>query len=50
VRDVTVSVPHLVGGRGILGTLSLPLDPQEQAALKRSAGVIREAIAALIKD
>jgi L-lactate dehydrogenase len=48
VRDVTVSVPHLVGGRGILGTLSLPLDPQEQAALARSAGLIREAITALI--
>ncbi|MDW8324978.1 MAG: L-lactate dehydrogenase [Anaerolineales bacterium] len=50
VRDVTVSVPHLVGGRGILGTLSLPLNADEQAALTRSAGIIREAIAALIKE
>jgi L-lactate dehydrogenase len=50
VKNVTVSVPHLVGGRGILGALSLPLDTVEQAALARSAGVIREAIAALIKD
>ncbi|MCS6910051.1 MAG: L-lactate dehydrogenase [Anaerolineales bacterium] len=50
VRDVTVSVPHLVGGRGILGTLSLPLNAEEQAALTRSAGIIREAIAALINE
>lgn len=50
VKDVTVSVPHLVGGRGILGTLSLPLEAEEQAALARSAGIIREAIAALVKE
>jgi L-lactate dehydrogenase len=50
IRDVTVSVPHLVGGQGILGTLSVPLNAEEQAALTRSAGVIREAITALIPD
>lgn len=50
VRDVTVSVPHLVGGRGLLGALALPLDDGEQAALARSAGLIREVIAALLHN
>jgi L-lactate dehydrogenase len=47
VRDVTLSVPHLVGGAGILGALSVPLDADERAALARSAAVIHEAVAAL---
>jgi len=47
VRDVTLSLPHLVGGRGILATLALPLTPEEEAALGRSAAVIRQAIAEL---
>jgi L-lactate dehydrogenase len=47
VRDVTLSVPHLVGGCGILGTLSVPLDESEQAKLKASALLIRAAIASL---
>ncbi len=49
VRDVTLSVPHLVGGRGIIGTLALPLDAGERAQLKASATVLREAIAAVVK-
>lgn len=49
VPDVTVSVPHLVGGRGILGSLSVPLNADEQAKLSASARLIREAIAALIR-
>lgn len=49
VREVTLSVPHLVGGRGIIGTLSLPLDTVERAKLKASAAILREAITALVK-
>jgi L-lactate dehydrogenase len=47
VRDVTVSLPRLVGGRGVLETLPLALPPDEEAALARSAAVVREAIAGL---
>jgi L-lactate dehydrogenase len=44
VRDVTVSLPRLVGGAGVLETLPLALPPDEEAALARSAGIVREAI------
>ena len=47
VRRVTVSMPRLVGGEGILETFILPLDDEEQAALGASAGVIRQAISEL---
>ncbi len=47
MTDVTLSIPHLVGGAGILGALAVPLDDEEQAQLRASARVIREAIAAL---
>jgi L-lactate dehydrogenase len=47
VPDVTASLPHLVGGEGILATLPLPLDEEEAAALRASAHAIREAIDAL---
>jgi len=47
VADVTVSLPHLVGGEGILATLPLPLDEEEQAALNISARTIRDVIEAL---
>lgn len=44
VEDVTLSLPHLVGGDGILATLPLHLDAEETAALRNSAEVIRRAI------
>lgn len=44
VRDVTVALPHIVGGDGIEDTFFLPLSPEEQSALHRSAATIREAI------
>ena len=47
VDDVTVSLPQVVGGRGVIETLPLALPPEEQQALARSAGVVREAIAGL---
>lgn len=47
VQDVTVALPRIVGGAGVLDTLPLPLDAAEQAALARSAGVVREAIGSL---
>jgi L-lactate dehydrogenase len=47
VPDVTVSLPHLVGGRGILDTFPPQLNPDEAQALQRSAQVIAEAIQGL---
>lgn len=47
VSDVTVSVPHLIGGEGLLLTLPLSLDEKEQTALKASAQTIRDIIDAL---
>lgn len=44
IRDVTVSIPRLLGGQGVLDALPLPLSDQETAALRRSVGVIREAL------
>jgi L-lactate dehydrogenase len=47
ITDVTVSLPHLVGGEGILTTFPLPLSEEELAALAASARVIRNAIDAM---
>lgn len=44
VRDVTVSLPRLVGGQGVLETFPLPLDQEESALLRVSAQVIRQAL------
>jgi L-lactate dehydrogenase len=44
VRDVTVSLPRLVGGQGVLETFSLPLNDAENAGLRASAAVIRAAL------
>jgi L-lactate dehydrogenase len=44
VCDVTISLPHLVGGEGILASFPLPLDEAEQAALEASAEVVCQAI------
>jgi L-lactate dehydrogenase len=43
VRDVTLSLPRLVGG-AVLETFHLPLSDLEQAQLRQSAEVIRQAI------
>lgn len=44
VPEVTLSVPHLVGGAGILGAVPLPLSEAETAQLRASAQTIRAAI------
>ncbi len=46
-EDVTLALPHLVGGDGALATIPLPLNDLEQAALRRSAAILREAIESL---
>ncbi len=47
VQDVTVALPRLVGGDGILDTFAQPLSAEEENALARSATVVREAISSL---
>jgi L-lactate dehydrogenase len=47
VRDVTVALPHLVGGDGVLTSLPLPLNEEEASALNASARTIRDVIDAL---
>ena len=44
VRNVTVSLPRLVAGRGVLETFPLPLDKNETERLGVSAGIIRKAL------
>jgi L-lactate dehydrogenase len=44
VPDVTVSLPHLVGGQGVITTLHPPLSDDEGAELHASAQIIRSAI------
>lgn len=44
VKNVTVSLPHLIGGEGILETFPLPLSVQEEEALLASATIIRKVI------
>jgi L-lactate dehydrogenase len=44
VEDVTVALPHLIGGDGVLERFPLPLNAEEQALLHNSAGIVRQAI------
>jgi L-lactate dehydrogenase len=47
VRDVTVALPRLVGGEGVLETFPLPLNDDESSRLRASALVIRQALSDL---
>ncbi len=44
LRNVAISVPTVVGRRGVLGTHAIELWPKELQALKRSGQVLRETI------
>ena len=50
VHNVTVSLPRLVGGQGVLETFPLPLNEAETQGLRASAGVIRKALDELAID
>ena len=47
VRDVTVALPHLVGGQGVIETFPPSLDDWEHQALRKSARIVRDAIDSL---
>lgn len=44
VQDVTLSIPHIVGGKGIIKRLPIELDPDEHGALAHSASSLHSAI------
>jgi L-lactate dehydrogenase len=44
VRQVTVALPRLLGGQGVLETFPLPLNEEETNRLRASARVIRQAL------
>jgi L-lactate dehydrogenase len=48
VRDVTLSIPRLVGGQGILDTMPLSLNDDEGSKLRASAELIAKVIRDLI--
>jgi L-lactate dehydrogenase len=47
VCDVTISLPHLVGGAGVLASFPLPLSREEESRLQASAEVVCDALQAL---
>lgn len=47
VSDVTIALPHLVGGAGILETFPLPLDEAEHELLRRSANIVQQCISGI---
>jgi L-lactate dehydrogenase len=48
VEDVTLSLPHLVGGEGDLGALPLKLNKEELVLLEKSAKIIKEKMKELV--
>jgi len=46
-EGVTLALPHLVGGEGALAVIPLVLNAAEQEGLRRSAGILREALESL---
>jgi L-lactate dehydrogenase len=44
IKDVTLSLPHLVGGSGVLNVLQVPLTDNEETQLQNSANAIKDAI------
>jgi L-lactate dehydrogenase len=47
---VTLALPHLVGGEGVLATIPLALADAERDGLRRSAGILRDAVASIRLD
>ncbi|MBI1277670.1 MAG: L-lactate dehydrogenase [Anaerolineaceae bacterium] len=44
VKDVTIALPHLISGEGVIGSLPLTLADEETALLAKSARIVRSAI------
>ncbi len=50
VSEVTASIPSLVGGSGVMGTLPISLDDCEAEAFRASAAIINEATDSLARS
>ncbi|MBN1680587.1 MAG: L-lactate dehydrogenase [Anaerolineae bacterium] len=50
VPDVTIALPNLVGGQGVISTCLFTLSDDEHDQLHRSAAIVREAIESLNLD
>lgn len=48
LNDVAISVPTVVGRKGVVGAIEIELWPKEKIALQNSAGVLRETIAKVL--
>lgn len=48
LNDVTISMPHLLSGDGVIAPIPLELSDAEQSGLLRSADIIRDAAASLV--
>lgn len=44
IKNVTLSLPHLLGGNGIIADLPLPINEEEKKLLHRSAAIIKASI------
>jgi L-lactate dehydrogenase len=47
LKDVCISVPSIVSDKGVVKIINSPLSPGEMESLKRSAGILSEAIRSL---
>jgi L-lactate dehydrogenase len=50
IQDVTLALPRLVGGDGVLATFPLPLSDGETTQLRASAHIIRQALDRLLAE
>ena len=48
LRDVAISVPTVVGRKGVIGTIEVELWPREKIALQKSGEVLKETIAKVL--
>ena len=46
-EGLTLALPHLLGGEGVLATIPLALSDTERDGLRRSAGILRDAVKSL---
>jgi L-lactate dehydrogenase len=46
-EGLTLSLPHVIGGEGVLATIPLVLDSRERQGLRGSANVLRDALTSL---
>jgi L-lactate dehydrogenase len=50
IKDVTISLPHLIGGQGIISDLPLPINEKEHQLLNNSVRLIKNHIEELLSQ